>query len=144
MDPFLLRLALAMVVVLLATLVGRVWQRRDGRVEVAGDIGRDHRAALGLTVDHGGPQAVLFGSSTCAPCDTVKGLLREVEEQRGDFRWQYVDAADRMDLVDAHRIRRVPTLLLLDERGEIVARSSGVPERSALAEALSTPLHRAV
>lgn len=137
MEPLLLRAALVLLVVLLATLAGRVWQRRDGRVVAhAGTTGRDQRAGLGLTTDHHGPQAVLFGSPTCAPCDTVKGLLREVEAARDDFRWHYVDAAERLDLADQHAVRRVPTLLVLDHRGEIVARSSGVPGRTALAAAL--------
>ncbi len=137
MDPLLLRVALVALVILLATLAGRVWQRRDGRVAVpTSRSGRDHRAGLGLATDHDGPQAVLFGSATCAPCDTVKGLLREVEEDHGRFRWEYVDAADRLDLADEHGVRRVPTLLVLDETGEIVARSSGVPRRDELAAAV--------
>lgn len=137
MDPLLLRVALVAVVILLATLAGRLWQRRDGRVAVTSSpTGRDHRTGLGLTTDHDGPQAVLFGSPTCAPCDTVKGLLREVEANHDGFRWQYVDAADRLDLADAHAVRRVPTLLVLDERGEIIARSSGVPHREDLAAAV--------
>lgn len=138
MDPLLTRVALVALVVLLATLAGKVWQRRDGRVAVAATpSGRDHRAGLGLATDHDGPQAVLFGSATCAPCDTVKGLLREVEATHDGFRWQYVDAADRLDLADAHGVRRVPTLLVLDGRGEIVARSSGVPQRDELAAAVT-------
>lgn len=138
MDPLLLRFALVLLVVLLATLAGRVWQRRDGRVVTdATAAGRDHRPGLGLATDHRGPQAVLFGSPTCAPCDTVKGLLQEVAAERDDFRWHYVDAADRLDLADEHAVRRVPTLLVLDHQGEIVARSSGVPERAALAAALT-------
>lgn len=138
MDPLLLRFALVVLVVLLATLAGRVWQRRDGQVVLdARGAGRDHRPGLGLATDHRGPQAVLFGSPTCAPCDTVKVLLREVESERDDFRWHYVDAADQLDLAAEHAVRRVPTLLLLDDRGEIVARSSGVPQRDALDAALT-------
>lgn len=140
MEPLLLRVALVLVVVLLTTLAGRVWQRRDGRIAATPDSGRDHRPGLGLELDHQGPQAVLFGSATCAPCDTVKGLLAEVESERDDFRWHYVDAGDRLDLADQHAVRRVPTLLVLDHRGEIVARTSGVPERTALAAALSHPM----
>lgn len=137
MDPLLLRFALVALVVLLVTLAGRVWQRRDGRVTVVAGAGRDHRSGLGLATDHDGPQAVLFGSATCAPCDTVKGMLREVETTHDRFRWHYVDAAERLDLADEHDVRRVPTLLVLDERGEIVARSSGVPRPDELAAAVT-------
>lgn len=138
MEPLLARVALVALVVLLATLAGRLWQRRDGSVRSAvADPGRDHRPRLGLAVDHPGPQVVLFGSAACTPCHTVKGLLREVEAERDDFRWHYVDAADRLDLADEHAVRRVPTLLVVDQHGEIVARSSGVPERASLTAALS-------
>lgn len=138
MDPLLLRVALVALVVLLTTLAGQVWQRRDGRIAVSDrPSGRDHRVGLGLATDHDGPQAVLFGSATCAPCDTVKGMLREVESTHAGFRWHYVDAADRLDLADEHGVRRVPTLLVLDDRGEIVARSSGVPQPQELAAAVT-------
>jgi thioredoxin 1 len=139
MDPLLLRVAVVALVVLLSALAGRVWQRRDGRVALAATrSGRDHRAGLGLATDHDGPQAVLFGSPTCAPCDTVKSLLRDVAASHDRFRWHYVDAADQLALADEHDVRRVPTLLVVDERGEIVARSSGVPHRDELAAALRT------
>lgn len=137
MEPLLLRLALVLAVVGVATIAGRVWQRRDGRVtSTSSPTGDDVRAALGLATDHPGPQAVLFGSDTCAPCDTVKALLRDVEATRDDFRWTYVDAAERLDLADQHGVRRVPTLLVLDHDGGVVARTSGVPARDELAGAL--------
>lgn len=140
MDPLLLRAGLVLAVLLLATLAGRRWQQRDGRVVVGRDHGADgrvdHRPGLGLGTAHPGPQAVLFGTPTCAPCDTVKGLLTDVAGERADFRWHYVDAAARLDLADRHGVRRVPTLLVLDQQGTLVARASGVPDRAALAAAL--------
>lgn len=135
MDPLLLRLLTVLGVVLLATLLGRLWQREDGRVRVV-STAADARAALGLPATHDGPQAVLFGSATCAPCDTVKAVLEDVAITRPDFRWQYVDAAERLDLADAHQVRRVPTLLVIDERGTVVARTSGVPRRAELEAAI--------
>jgi hypothetical protein len=44
-----------------------------------------------------------------------------------------VDAADHLDLARTHHVLRVPTLFVLDRRGRILARTSGVPaERDLL------------
>jgi thiol-disulfide isomerase/thioredoxin len=135
-TPELTRLLLVAAVMLAATAVGIVATRRDGRVvAVASD-----RSTNVLDLNgQGRPRAILFGSASCAPCDTVKTLLREVASEQPDFAWTYVDAAARLDLADAHRVRRVPTLLVLDPDGTVVARTSGVPARDALRAALATP-----
>jgi thiol-disulfide isomerase/thioredoxin len=134
-TPELTRLLLVAAVMLAVTTVGLVATRRDGRlVPVAGGL-----SPAGFDVDgQRGPRAILFGSATCAPCDTVKTLLREVESEQSDFAWTYVDAAERLDLANEHRVRRVPTLLVLDSAGTVVARTSGVPARDALRAALAT------
>jgi thioredoxin-like negative regulator of GroEL len=135
-TPELTRLLLVVAVLLAATAVGLVATRRDGRVVAvtrAPDSGRFDLEGQRV------PRAILFGSATCAPCDTVKTLLREVESEQADFAWAYVDAAEQLELADAHRVRRVPTLLVLDLDGAVVARTSGVPDRNALRAALATP-----
>jgi thiol-disulfide isomerase/thioredoxin len=137
-DPALLRLLAVAGIIAAATLAGRWWQARDGQVSDAATdaprMAREQLAALGVTTD--GTAAVLFGSPTCAPCDTVKDLLREVEADEPDFRWTYVDAADHLELADEHRIRRVPTLLVLDRDGTVTSRTSGVPARDELRRAV--------
>ncbi len=137
MDPELLRLALVVTLLATASLAGMLWNRRDGRVQLvtlpAGEVSLASR--LGLD-GHVGTRAILFGSATCSPCDTVKSMLREVEAERDDFAWTYVDAAEHLDLADEHRVRRVPTLLVLDEDGSVRARTSGVPARDALRAAI--------
>lgn len=138
------RLLVVAVVVLVVTLVGRLASRRDGRVTPVASpadrvvLDRATQSRLGLDDTHRGPRAVLFGSPTCAPCVTVKGVLDEIRAERQDFAWSYVDTADHLDVADEHRIRRVPTLLVLDEQGAVIARSSGVPARQELLETLAT------
>lgn len=79
---------------------------------------------------------MLFGSPTCAPCSAVKDVLARLAGERPGFTWTYVDAADHLEVVSTHRILRVPTLLVLDGRGRILARTSGVPRRQDLAGVL--------
>ncbi|MBW3664947.1 MAG: thioredoxin family protein [Actinobacteria bacterium] len=130
----LVRLLIVLGVVVVAATLGLWWQRRDGRVR-AGD-GRFEPAqlrAVGLEPGAADAFAVLLGSPTCAPCATVRGVLERVSQRRSDLRWVYVDAADHLDLARTHHVLRVPTLFVLDRRGQILARTSGVPaERDLL------------
>ena len=129
MDPTRLLLVVGLLVVV--TLLGRWWQSRDGRVkEIAEGDGRfdpDQLAAVGLGDARAPVVGLLLGSPTCAPCATVKRVLGELADARDDFSWVYVDAADHLDIAKDHHVLRVPTLFLLNRRGRILARTSGVP-----------------
>ena len=130
----MLRLLLVLAVLAVAALVGLWWRSRDGRVREGGEgrLTADQLARVGLADLPRAGGALLLGSPTCAPCTTVKDILGQVAAQRRAFRWTDVDAADHMDIVDAHRVLRVPTLFVLDGRGRILARTSGVPSAGDL------------
>ena len=130
----LLRLVVVLAIIGAAALVGAWWRARDGGVRVGGD-GRftpGQLAEVGLPAITRTGGAVLVGSPACAPCTTVRTILAEVADARPDFTWRYVDAADHLHLVDAHRVMRVPTLFVVDQRGRILARTSGVPVKRDL------------
>lgn len=128
-------------IILLSVLVGRWWQRRDGTVKRV-DAADGHHfepeqlAAVGLDVEGAEALALLLGSPTCAPCETVKGVLAEVEDERPGLHWTYVDAADHLELARSHHVMRVPTLFVLEPGGRILARTSGVPGRRDLLRVL--------
>lgn len=146
MDPTVLRLLLVVLAIAAVTVVGRVLAARRDELRVVADDERHDRPVphtartRSASEDLGhaaGPSAILFGSPTCAPCDTVKLLLGEVADERDDFTWRYVDAAAHLDLARAHGVRRVPTLIVMDADDHTVARSGGVPTRAALREAVA-------
>lgn len=133
----LLRLLVVLAVVLVAWAVGRWITRRDGEVQHADEqLAPDDLSSLGLPVVDVPHRAVLFGSPTCGPCDAVKRVLLQVESERGDFTWRYVDTAHHLEVADRLGIRRVPTLVLMDGHGAVRARTSGVPTPGALHAAL--------
>lgn len=133
----LIRLLVVLALVVLAWAVGRFVTRRDGKVvDVQDRLAQDDLASLGLPVVDVPHRAVLFGSPTCGPCDAVKRVLLQVEADRGDFTWRYVDTADHLDVAERLGIRRVPTLVLMDGRGTVRARTSGVPSPADLHAAL--------
>lgn len=140
MSPIVLRLLLVVGLVALVALAGWWWNRRDGRVrEVAEDAPRvdaGHLDAVGLDLDGAAAGAVLLGSPTCTPCVAVERILGELAADRPGFRWVKVDAADHLELTEAHKVLRVPTLLVVDGDRRLLARTSGVPARDDLAAVL--------
>ncbi|GGI07604.1 thioredoxin family protein [Egicoccus halophilus] len=139
MDPMLLRLLLVVGLVALVTAAGAVWRRRDGRVrtgDAAVRLADHHLEAVGLDLDGRSAGAVLLGSPTCTPCTAVKRILHDLEAERDDFAWVYADAADHLDLAEAHRVLRVPTLFVVDADRRVLARSSGVPAADELRRVL--------
>lgn len=139
MDPVVLRALLVVAGLVVLVLVGRWWQRRDGDLQATSDVAvidDHHLDALGLDLDGADAGAVLIGSPTCAPCDSVKKVLGELEDERDGFRWVYADAADHLALTSEHRVLRVPTVLVVEPTGRILARTSGVPRADALRRVL--------
>jgi hypothetical protein len=139
MDPMLLRLLLVLGLLAVVALAGRWWQRRDGHVHAPADgelITAGHLDDLGLDLRGADAGAVLLGSPHCSPCEAVKRVLGELTDDRPAFRWVAVDAALHLGLAEAHRVMRVPTLFLVDRRGRILARTSGVPRLDDLRRVL--------
>lgn len=141
MDPLLTRVLIVVGIVALVLVVGWLWKRRDGAVrEVESDarLDGDHLADVGLDLSDAQAGAVLLGSPTCTPCDTVKEVLGDLAEEREGFRWVYADAAEHLHIAEAHRVLRVPTLLVVAPDGRILARTSGVPRHDDLRRVLET------
>lgn len=138
MDPVLLRLVAVALLVAVTVVAGRRWQARDGRVRTSDHhrVDAAHLAAVGLAGARG-HRAILLGSPTCAPCETVKGHLSTLAAEHDGFHWSYADAAAHPDLVAAHRVMRVPTLLIVGEDDRLVARTSGVPQLGDLRRVLA-------
>jgi thiol-disulfide isomerase/thioredoxin len=134
MDPMLLRLLAVVALVAVVAAGGRWWRARDGAVRAGAGtrVDRRHLDAVGLDLVGVKAGAVLLGSPTCAPCGSVKQLLGELERERDGFRWVYADVADHREVADEHRVLRVPTLLVVDGSGRLLARTSGVPRREEL------------
>lgn len=138
MEPIVLRLLVVAGILAAAALVGRWWNARDGRLARAdGGFDTDQLRRVGLDRDDAEAVALLLGSPTCAPCVTVRRILTEVAAERPAFHWAYADAADHLDLVEQHRVMRVPTLFVLDPSGRVLVRTSGVPVKDDLLAALA-------
>jgi thiol-disulfide isomerase/thioredoxin len=124
----------------------RAGRFRDGPAEVArpGDAATpadSPRPELLTEGDLGRPlgqQATLvqFSTAFCAPCRPTRQILAQVADMVDGVSHVEVDAAERLDLVRRLRISSTPTVLVLDRRGAIVKRASGLPRKADVMAAL--------
>jgi hypothetical protein len=116
----------------LATVVGLVYRARYGSLRTAGG---DLPAGL-LTPAPDTVTLLHFSSATCAPCRQVRRVCADLA---GEFtgggsgvRHVELDADEHLDAVRDLGIWRLPTLLVVDRRGNIAKRTVGVPDRASL------------
>lgn len=64
-----------------------------------------------------------FFSNTCAPCKMLTSMLRNTESKE---LIEDVDISKSLDLVRKFNIRKVPTLVFIDEKGEHLFSSVGI------------------
>jgi len=107
---------------------GRFRTRSGLDVLTADDLGRPlgERATL-----------LHFSSAFCAPCRATRTLLKDVADRVDGVALVEIDAESHLELVRRLDIMRTPTVLVLDPRGTIVRRASGLPRRDQVVDALA-------
>lgn len=68
-----------------------------------------------------------FSAEWCAPCKALKHNLKDL-----DFPIEEIDVQENEDLTAEYNIRNIPTLIYLDEDGEILHRSVGLVTKDAV------------
>lgn len=119
-----------------ATVFGLVRRRRSGRLRVTDAADRVAAETLGSAL---GERATLvqFSSAFCRPCVATRHVLDAVAGTVPGVRHVEVDAESHLDLVRRLDVMSTPTTLLLDSRGRIRRRATGVPRREAVLAALA-------
>ncbi len=116
-----------------------VWRKRtDGRVRLvapsadsaASDVSESPFARHGAMGERA--TIVQFSSTVCAPCRAAKAIASDVAASVPGVRHLEINAEEQMDLVKQYGIMRTPTILVLDRRGQLSARISGVPRKDEL------------
>ena len=150
--------AMLVIVLVAATAFGLWRRRRDGRMrDAAGSAlvvdssvaeslvnatgaedvgGRLTAEVLGAPL---GEKATLvqFSTAFCQPCRATRRILDEVAGMVPGTVHVEIDAESHLDLVRRLDVRRTPTTLILDSRGVIAKRASGLPRKADVIAALS-------
>jgi len=64
-----------------------------------------------------------FSAAWCGPCRTLGPIM---ESLSGEINYQKVDVDENQDLSMQYGVRNIPTLILLDETGEVKGRKVGL------------------
>jgi thiol-disulfide isomerase/thioredoxin len=112
----------------ITSINGRFRTRSATDVLTADDLGRPL-----------GEQATLlhFSSAFCAPCRATRTLLKDVADRVEGVAVVEVDAESHLQLVRRLDVMRTPTVFVLDPRGAVVRRASGLPRRDQVLAALA-------
>jgi thiol-disulfide isomerase/thioredoxin len=122
-----------------ASLLGLVWQRRNGRFAPVFSAPSPTLAALGWQA--GTPLTLVqFSSAFCAPCRATRVLCAQAASTIPGVRHIEVDAEAHLDAVREYGILRTPTVLLVNADGEVVRRASGRPTLAQLLSAVDAAL----
>ena len=151
-----------LVVLVVATGLGLWYQKANGRIREAAAspgssgglpmAGADEPPAR-IEVDPPSAQAVAlaealdgrlgeratmvqFSSAFCQPCRATRRILEEVSVMVPGVSHVELDAEENLDLVRELDIRRTPTVLFLDARGEVRKHASGQPRKADVIAAL--------
>lgn len=130
-------LALVAALVALATVLGVLFQRSQGRLRRRDAAGTAPAEAVDPEVLGSGPlgdDATLlqFSTEMCARCPGVRRMLSDVADSRAGVRHVDVDLTHRPDLARRFRVLQTPTTLVLDHRGIERSRFGGPPGRAAV------------
>jgi thiol-disulfide isomerase/thioredoxin len=125
MDPLVITLTLGGLLVS-ATLLGFVWQIRQGRVSRQAPSRLPPEVPLEL-LDPGSRFTLLqFSGPYCSYCLAMRGVLsRTVENHPGVVAHREVDIQDHPELTSTLRISQTPTTLIVTHSGHIVSRIHG-------------------
>lgn len=126
-------------VVSLGVVLGMRW--KNGRFTHVGDREADDRERL-TTEQVGvalGERATLvqFSSAFCAPCRATRVLLADIAAKVDGVVTVEIDAEEHLELVRELGVMRTPTVLILDAKGVVTTRASGLPRREQVMGALN-------
>ena len=110
------------------SLNGRFRVKSGSDVLTADDLGRPlgERATL-----------IHFSSAFCAPCRATRTLLTDVADRVDGVAVVEIDAESHLELVRRLDVMRTPTVLVLNPRGAVIRRASGLPRRDQVLSALA-------
>jgi thiol-disulfide isomerase/thioredoxin len=125
MDPLQIVLALGALLAI-ATLIGLLWQRGQGRVSraarsaVVADVPRDFLAA-------GAAFTLLqFSGPFCSYCEAMRRILSDAAHAHpGMVAHREVDITDHPELTARLSISQTPTTLIVSDSGHIISRIRG-------------------
>lgn len=80
---------------------------------------------------------LLFSTEYCGRCPAVRRSLAEIESRTEGVLNADVDLTDRIDVAAKFNISQTPTVFILNPKGEVTFRVSGVPKPGLIQQELT-------
>ena len=71
-----------------------------------------------------------FSAAWCGPCRTLEPIMQEATTE--GVVYEKIDVDANQDLSMEYGVRNIPTLILLDETGEVKGRKVGMQSRESI------------
>lgn len=88
------------------------------------------------------PAFIQFSGEYCAQCKRNQALFKRLNQSRNDFRFYEVPVEEHSALAGQLKIRRTPTIFLLDPVSETVTRTEGAVALRELGQTLDSLIGR--
>lgn len=108
-----------------ATVIGVLLQRRKGRVRELSDASALHPAVFGAERFGTAGTIVQFSTEFCSRCPGVKRLLTQLAASRPGVEFVHVDLTHNTELAKSFNVLQTPTILFIDADGRPSKRLSG-------------------
>jgi thioredoxin 1 len=77
-----------------------------------------------------------FHADWCGPCSTQDPILEELMEKVSDVTLEKVDVDENQQRANDYSVRSIPTIVVLDNEGEVVDRFVGVTQEETILDAI--------
>ena len=79
-----------------------------------------------------------FQADWCGPCKQQKPIVEEVDEEYDDVEVEFVDIEEDGQRAQKYNVSSLPTLVLLDEDGDVSDRFVGLTQKGDIVNALDS------
>lgn len=140
MEPLQIALIVAALVVF-ATLLGFVWQNKQGAVSRKTSVSLPPDVPLELIDKRAIITLLQFSGPFCSYCVAMRGVLAaEASSSEGQVAHREVDITDHPDLTGALKVSQTPTTFVVARSGHIISRIQGAAKPPVVAHEVQQAL----
>ena len=77
-----------------------------------------------------------FYADWCGPCQMLKPVLEQVEKEHPEVEFEAINIDEQQELAEKYEVMSIPTLVILNDDGEIHETLVGVKSRTEIEQAI--------